>query len=216
MSMSFMVGKTDAVDGVYVGTRFFFFIGPLLPTESMYVVSESSRSVGRGTVFSYQGVKLPLQWKSVLLGYVRVWLFWLAIVYPFYRHWGELVVFTPDVTWIPPIAMLVAWVFFLIVPGRLSETEKKRRRLLARYTSFLLDPAQLDRFRRNVAIEELELKLKVGEGIPSEPAALDQQVDALPVDEAGLAYTYAAYRAVKDASFRPVRDRLWARLAKAA
>jgi hypothetical protein len=30
--------------------------------------------------------------------------------------------------------LLAAWLFFLVVPGRLSDREKKRRRLLARST----------------------------------------------------------------------------------
>jgi hypothetical protein len=60
-----MAGKVDAIPRIgYVSTRFFhLYWVPLLPLESFLVFSEDGDNIN--------GVPLGLQWKSVLVGWLR-------------------------------------------------------------------------------------------------------------------------------------------------
>jgi hypothetical protein len=65
-------GETDAVEGLgAVRTRFFHVMAiPLVPRDSLWV-TRASWSFRGGAVI--EGKPIPLQWKSVILGYLRGW-----------------------------------------------------------------------------------------------------------------------------------------------
>src|SRR4051812_32065737 len=92
-----MLGEVDNVDGHYIATKFY---GLFIPASSMYVTAYSSERSGRTTRMSWSGVPVKLNAKSALLAYPRVWLWILAIAWPFLTHWGENVNDTPRSTWI--------------------------------------------------------------------------------------------------------------------
>ena len=65
-------GETDAVEGFgAVHTRFFHFMAiPIVPLDSLWV-THASWSFRCGA--SIEGKPIPLQWKSVVLGYLPWW-----------------------------------------------------------------------------------------------------------------------------------------------
>src|SRR4051812_30145899 len=85
-----LIGEVDAVPGVgadlqehKISTRFFSFVGPLIPFESMCVTFEHFEQHGRSSTHSYSGEKVPLHVWSILLGYLRVWLSIGVLALPF-------------------------------------------------------------------------------------------------------------------------------------
>src|SRR4051812_20244305 len=73
-----MIGRTDEVDGHFVATR---FVGLLVPTESLYFARRNGRS--SNSEASSEGVRIQRDWRSIALGYGRVWLPIVAVALPF-------------------------------------------------------------------------------------------------------------------------------------
>ncbi len=70
-----LIGEIDAVPGHAgdlqehkISTRFFSFIGPLIPFESLCVTFEHFEQHGRSSTHSYSGEKVRLNVWSILLG----------------------------------------------------------------------------------------------------------------------------------------------------
>ena len=70
--MRMMIGRTDEVDGKYVGTLFFAFIGPLFPLESWYVTGEQYSRSGNVSTHAWNGRQIPFNGRSLLLKYLHV------------------------------------------------------------------------------------------------------------------------------------------------
>jgi len=211
---TYLVGTTDNVDGKYIGTRFFALVGPLLPLSSILVTSESFERSGNRSTHRYEGFPLPLYWKSVLLGYLNVWLPILALAWPFLAHYGERVEFTLR-QFGPTLALFAAWIVVLALPGRLSKVQKEQLRAMARYAGLPVDPRRLDRMSREGTREQLAAKLEAA-GLPTTPEGCARAVPGASADEAGIFYTFARYAgAPRDLEWRRVADAAWERFATA-
>lgn len=206
-----LVGKIDGVGAKHVSTEFVFLIGPVFPKCSWYVTGENYERHGNRSTYSWSGRRLPLQWSSVLLGYLRVWPAWLALAMPFLLMWGERVDFSrPEM--LISAGLLVFWIGMLILPGRLSKEKKAQFRIMAQSTQLLLDPKRLPAIDREFILEDLAKSLELIDVKTDTPTVfLDRQGDLDPPD-LGLLYTYARYRAVAEPAWRAAATTLWQRL----
>ena len=211
--LELVAGRIEEVDGECIATHFFApFAFPLFPQRSIYLRREVRE--GRRQM-SHEGEPIPLVWKSVVLGYLRVWLAWAAFTSPFWLMWGERLDFgRPE--WFVVVGLFVAWILVLVVPGRLGGLAKAQRQALFRQTGLYLDPARLSSFELEERKEELERDVE-GHGLPIEAGALDEALGSADETQARLAYAYARYAAVfsKDAAFERTADAAWARFGTA-
>lgn len=183
-----MLGEVDNVDGHYIATKFY---GLCIPSSSMYVTSYSSSRSGNRTTMTWGGVPVKLNWKSILLTYPRVWLWFVFFGYPFVTHYGQnldsLTTFDK-----------VAEVLFVVVAigahfvGRLSKAEKARLRILGKVTGMRMDPKKLTKWTREEKREFWEKELgKLG--VPTTPDGLRAFAASAPPDVLGVLYTFACY-----------------------
>jgi hypothetical protein len=203
-----MLGAVDRVDGHYIATK---FLGLLLPTESMYVTGESSERYGNVTRFTWSGVPVKLNWKSVALAYPRVWLPFLVPAWPFVMHWGKSFDAISRSTLLTMAAMVVATVLAHLA-GRLPEREKARLRVLGQATGLNLDPSKLHpitRMARSEAMADRAEKL----GLPTTLEALQTALPDLPGEALPLLYAVARY-AGDDAAWRGAAAAVLARIEK--
>jgi hypothetical protein len=207
---TYLIGRTDAVGKQYVGTRFFAFVGPILPLKTMFIVSESFQQSGRSSTHSYQGVGLKLYWKSVLLGYLRVWTPILALAWPFLTMWGQAVRFEWKQEWIVPLVLLAAWIPMLIFPGRLSAAKQAQLKVIAEHAGLAVDPRRLGRFERDNTTEDLAERLKA-RNLPIDPQGTRRAAAGASREDVGLMYAHARY--VGDEEWRNVAEELWVKLA---
>lgn len=207
MAFSYMVGEVERVDEQYVATRFFAFVGPLVPTSSMFITSTSVSGSGRSAVFRYGGVGVKLNAMSVVTGYLRVWLPILALAYPFLTHWGESVHFGWESPWLEVLGLFAAWIVVLMVPGRLSSEEKARRRVLRQCTGLAVDPRRLLPMSFTDQLDRLKARAN-DLGFPDDADACLAKLDGAHEDLAPL-YARARYGAVQDAKWQRVADAVW-------
>ena len=120
-----MLGYVDRVDDHLIATKFEFL---LIPVSSMYVTGESSHRSGNRTTFTWSGVPIRFNFKSAALAYPRVWLWFLALAWPFITHWGENVESMTWKDWMAPLALIVAAILSNLAGG-LSKHEKRRLRV---------------------------------------------------------------------------------------
>jgi len=213
MSLEMMIGEVEHVKGRYVGTLFVALVGPLFPSRSMYVERVEMSSHGGARTIRYIGIDLPLCAKSVLLGYLRVWLALAAFASPFVLMYGESVDFSrPE--WFVTLALIAVWIFVLVVPGRLWGEQKRKIELLGDVTGVYLDPARFDEIQRagrraglgdviaqrGVSIEDPE---------PARLAAARADRELL-----GSIYAFARYSAVDRREWKVVADEAWTRLSR--
>jgi len=217
-----MLGEVDSCEEHFIGTHFVSFVGPLFPTYSMYVTEQHFSYENGVSAQSWSGVQLPIYWKSVFLGYLRVWLMFLVFAAPFYLMWGETADFDrPE--WLVSLGFFVLWIatFFF---GRLSNEEKQKRRIWGSVVGLMLEPARLgDMDRRNRIFKLAELLEKVGFSRSAQDPELFVR-DILETvgepkeiahEESGkwelfcLAYTYASYQAVKQKDWQTAAEELW-------
>ena len=201
-----MLGEVDRVDDHFIATK---FVGLLLPVSSMYVTSVSSSYSGNRSTMTWSGVPVRFNFKSAALAYPRVWLHFLAVAWPFITHWGQNVNAMTTKDWLPSIAMIAVGLLALI-PGRLSEREKRRLRVLGSVTGLSLDPSKLQSFTRETRLQFLEDTARA-RGLPTTAegcaaAAKDAPREALP-----LLYTLARY-AGDTPAWRAAADAVLARL----
>jgi hypothetical protein len=201
-----MLGSVDAVDDHHIATEFVLL---LIPSRSMYVTSVSMTRHGNRTEMKWGGIFIPLVWKSVALAYPRVWLWFLAIAWPFLSHWGENVSRIPSSTWWISGAMIAAALLALL-PGRLSAHEKKRLRALGAVTGWRIDPRRLFKQNREAKRWELEQAAKEG-SLPTTPEAALAAAPTLAVELVPRVYALACYSAVDDPAWRPAAAALLTR-----
>ena len=205
-----MLGRIEEIEGRFVGTSFFAFVGPLLPKSSMYVVQESFSRRGNVSTHRWEGIDLPVQPLSAILGYLRVWLMIGVFAAPFILMWGEPVELDrPE--YLVSVALFVLWLIVLLIPGRLSKTARAQLTLLGEVTGVYLDPKRFDRFQRETRRDDLESRMKV-KSLDTTPEALSRIAVGLDRDRSSLAYAFARYAGVEDPAYRPVAEALWERL----
>ena len=210
-----MLGKVDELEGHFVGTEFFAFIGPIFPVRSMYVTHETFERRGNVSVHRWEGIDIPLHWKSVVLGYLRVWLIILAFVSPFILMWEEPLDFErPE--WLVTLGLFVAWILALAVPGRLSKNARARLEVLRQVTGVGLDPRRLDPFARMTKVDVLAEEL-TKQGFPmKDPKTIEGAVAGTTPEMRMLLFVHASHAAIEDAQWRGVREAAWRAISSAA
>jgi hypothetical protein len=183
-----MLGEIDRVDDHYIATK---FVGLVIPASSMYVTGYSSSRRGNVTTMTWTGVPIRFNLKSAALGLPRVWLPFLALAWPFLTHWGENVSHMPSSLWYQMAGIFVAGLLFH-VPGRLSEREKARLRVLRDVTGLAMDPAKLQPMSRTLRLDELEDRVKKL-GIDATPEGVAAAAKDAPAQALPLLYTFACY-----------------------
>jgi hypothetical protein len=177
-----ILGRVDEVDGHFIGTK---FIALALPTESLYVTPRNHRSTSVGA----EGLRIPTDWRSVVLAYARVWLPLgaSAVLVAEVAMWGRIAFGA----WLVA-AGLLGISALAYGSGRLPETEKARLRLLGTVTGLKIDPSKLAPSTRAVKRDALgDLMDKAG--IPMTPEGILDVLEEIPMPAIPLVYGYAAY-----------------------
>ncbi|UQA62709.1 hypothetical protein [Polyangium aurulentum] len=201
-----LLGQIEAIDDMHVSTRFFSFIGPIFPLGTMFITNERFERRGNRSVHHYDGRPLPLSMKSVILGYLRVWLLIGAVAWPFISMWGESIGGWRN-EYIVSIALLVIWLFVVIVPGRLSEEQRRQLRVLEQFAGLPINPVRLASFDRENRREVMAGRMKEA-SLSLDPAEALRGVESVEKSQLGLVYAYARYAggpawgAVADASWK--------------
>jgi hypothetical protein len=139
-------GVVDRLETEAIVTSFYTVVVPIWPDHSAYVI--------RADDGSEQRIKIPLQLRSVALGYLRVstWLLALMLVLPAVmlpQRWLHLL--------IPGLILTVLAAVLTFVAGRLGEAEQLRRSLLRRVVGFGAPPELLTASVRSEVRTNLEL-----------------------------------------------------------
>lgn len=176
-------GRVDEIDGHCVATR---FVAGLIPTESVYITPSSG---ARSSVSAAGPLKLKLDWRSVGLGWARVWLPIFALVQI------ALIVLVahsvPIVTVVTSVIMLVG-AGFAYRAGKLPEDTKARLRLLGSVTGFRVDPSRLPDQLRATKRDSLGDLMDKG-GIPMTPDGILSVIDDIPLPAMPLVYGFSCY-----------------------
>ncbi len=186
-----MLGEVDRVGTHYIATN---FIALCIPTGSMYVTKTDYSRSGNVSRMSWQGVNIPLDWRSALIAYPRVWLWFLALAWPFLTHWGENVSNTPRSVWYTSLAMIV-FAILAHFPGRLSKAEKARLQTLGEATGLRIDPKRLSPLTRMQVRDDLEPKLRDA-SLPVTADGIRTASPSLPRELRAQLYAFALYSAV--------------------
>ncbi|HVH41053.1 MAG TPA: hypothetical protein VM925_01880 [Labilithrix sp.] len=194
-----MIGRIDEVDGHFVATK---FVGLLVPTESMYFAHRNGRSTSSE---ASAGVRIQRDWRSIALGYGRVWLPVVALALPIARACVGPVHAT---TWIVSAAFL-GISLAAHRGGRLAEAEKAKLRLLGSVTGLRIDPERLRSSTRDVKRDSLGDLMEKG-GIPMTPEGILSVLDDIPMPAMPLVYGYARY-AGEDPAWRHCAELVYQR-----
>lgn len=177
-----ILGRIDEVDGHFVATR---FLAGALPLETFYV-SEVGKLTHAG---ANPMIRIRTDWRSVGLGYARVWAPVLALALPIAGvAAGGAVVFASLVV----SAVLIAAAVLAHKSGRLGEEEKARLRLLGTVTGLRIDPARLEPHTREIKRDLLGGLMEKG-GIPILPYEILSVLEDIPAPALPLVYGYACY-----------------------
>ena len=138
-------GVVERLESEQIATRFFRVIIPVWPSQSYYVTRTADGAEQR--------IKIALQLRSVILGYLRLptWLaaFVLAVPAIALPHiWGWLIV--------PALLLVVLAALLTFVAGKLDEEEQWRRSLLRRVVGFGAPPEMLAEELRDEVCTNLE------------------------------------------------------------
>ncbi|MFO0595944.1 MAG: hypothetical protein U0228_11580 [Myxococcaceae bacterium] len=211
-----LIGEVDSVPGQgtaqshKISTRFFAFVGPLIPFESLCVTQENFERYGNRTTHSYSGEAVRFSPLSILLGYLRVWLGILVFALPFILYWGQLV---RAEMFIPSAYALAAWIAVLVVPGLLERGKRKKLAVVRRVVGLGCDPKLRHQFRREETAGELMQQLSVV-NLPTDAQALEARVSSMPKDQLELAFVTAWYqRACGKPEWAAPMNAAWAKLA---
>jgi hypothetical protein len=184
-----MLGAVDRIDGHYIATK---FVALCIPTSSMYVTGEDVQRYGNVTRYTWSGVPVKLNLKSLALAYPRVWLPFLVLAWPFIQHWGKRLDDISRATLLEMGAMVAATVLAHLA-GRLPEKEKARLRVLGKVTGLNLDPSKLHpiaRVSRSEALAERAEKL----GLPVTPEGVRAALPEMPAEALPFLYALARYQ----------------------
>ncbi|MBA3453580.1 MAG: hypothetical protein H0T42_10860 [Deltaproteobacteria bacterium] len=139
------LGVVERLDSEAIATRFFRVIIPVWPAQSFYVTRTADGEEQR--------IKIALQIRSVILGYLRLptWLAAIvlgvpAIMLP--HTWGWLIV--------PALLLTIVAALLTFVAGKLNEEEQWRRSLLRRVVGFGAPPEMLAEELRDEVCTNLE------------------------------------------------------------
>jgi hypothetical protein len=165
-----IVGRDEQVDGHYIGTR---LVGLVIPGGTRYVGGKSETPIRSDA-------------KTTLLGFARVWIPLLALVWPF--------IFGFTILAFVEAAVLAGAGLLLHRPIELDEDEKKKLRLLGSQTGLRVDPSKLLPATRKAKLDMLEALMTKG-GLASDPEWLIQVLDEIPGPALPLVYAYARYAA---------------------
>jgi hypothetical protein len=179
-----MLGRVDEVDGHFIATRFVAF---LFPAECLYIAHKNPRvTLARK---NDGNIRIQTDWRSVALGYARVWPPILAVGLPLLQliAVGTLALPMMAVSMVLASASAVAH-----VSGRLPEAEKARLRMLGTVTGLRIDPSKLQPNTREVKREQLGELMEKG-GIPITPENILAVLEEIPVPALPLVYGYARY-----------------------
>lgn len=211
-----LIGEVDAVPGAggelqehKISTRFFSFVGPLIPFESMCVTYEHFEQHGRSSTHSYSGEKVRLNWLSILLGYLRVWLSIGVLALPFVLYWGKSV---EGYMFVPSGYSLLGAVVVMVVPGLVTRGRRKRLAVLRRVVGLGCDPAFRYEWRREEAAGELMTRLGERQ-LPSSPETLMDRLSSMDTESVELVFATAWYQSVKDSRWKALREAAWGKLA---
>lgn len=179
-----IIGRVDEVDGHFVATKFVAFA---LPTACLYVAPRSPRTSVAGA--TSDGVLIRTEWRSVALGYARVWLPVAAIVLPIVEA-GVLGGLHPAT--VLASVVLLALAVLAYRAGRLPEEEKARLRVLGTVTGLRIDPSKLKDATRMIKHASLGDLMEKG-GIPMSPEGILSVLDDIPMPAMPLVYGFACY-----------------------
>lgn len=211
-----LVGEIDAVPGNgpdaqshKVATRFFSFMGPLVPFESLCVTQEHFESHGNRTSHSYSGEPVRFSPLSILLGYARVWLGWLVVALPFILYWGKSV---EAAMFVPSGYALVAWIAVLVVPGLLERGRRKKLAVVRRVVGLGCDPKRRHQFRREETADQLVQQLS-DQGLPTDAQTLEGRISSMSMTQLELTFVTAWYQqACSKPEWTAPLNAAWARL----
>ncbi len=176
-------GRIDEVDGHFVATR---FAAGLVPTGCVYIAQSGSRSKLPG---SGEGIAIPKDTRSIVIGYGRVWVPVLALGLPVLLL--ALGAGVPAPTWIATVLLLgvagLAW-----RAGRLSGEELAHLRLLGTVTGLKIDPSRLSAQMRDAKRDSLGDLMDKG-GIPMTADGILEVLDDIPAPAMPLVYGYCRY-----------------------
>jgi hypothetical protein len=139
-------GVVDRLDTESIVTSFYEVLIPIWPEHSAYVIRAADGSQRR--------IKIPLQTRSVILGYLRVltWLGALILAVPaavLSDAWGALIV--------PALLLAILASILTFFAGRLNAAEQLRRQLLRRVCGFGAPPELLEDGMRLEMCANLEM-----------------------------------------------------------
>lgn len=179
-----ILGRVDEVDGHFIATRFIAFA---VPTSCLYIAPKSPRARGEGA--ATDDVLIRTAWRSVALGYARVWLPVAAIAAPIAQAAasGGL-----RLTTVLASVALLALAVLAHRAGRLPEEEKARLRVLGTVTGLRIDPSKLKDATRTIKRASLGGLMEKG-GIPTSPDGILAVLDDIPLPAMPLVYGYARY-----------------------
>ena len=189
------LGRVDAVGGQSIQTKFFVVGLPLIPMGSWFVL--------RDRVNGVQGFEIALHPKSVLLGYLRLWLMVPAVVGGLFwyldRHDYD---FSPAYP-VMAIVFGVLWLASMFLGGAGGKA-KRQRLALGKVTGICAYPSMLP-----PAVSELNraalVKALAEKGHAAEPASLLQAADKPELLH--VAWAAAVYHDAADTA-----QALWARI----
>jgi hypothetical protein len=176
-------GRVDDVDGHCVATR---FVAGAIPAESVYITPTSA---ARSSVTAALPLKVKLDWRSVGLGWARVWLPVLALAQLVLL--GVITHGVPIFTLVTSVLML-AGAGFAYRAGKLTDSAKARLRLLGSVTGFRLDPSRLFDQLRAAKRDSLGDLMDKG-GIPMTPDGILSVIDDIPLPAMPLVYGFCCY-----------------------
>ncbi|MGV3624790.1 MAG: hypothetical protein ACO1OB_28480 [Archangium sp.] len=191
-----LLGATDVVPGEggqedhKICTRFFAFVGPLVPFRTMCITREDFEHHGNASTHSYSGEDVKLSFVSIVLGYVRVWSWIMVLALPFILHWGENLT---SASLVPSGYALGVAIAALVLPGLFTRGRVKRLTVERRITGLGCDPSRRYDWARNETLERLTAAL-AELSLPTSPDALLDRVSSLNADQAALIFTWAWYR----------------------
>lgn len=199
-----VVPGTNGQDDHKVATRFFAFVGPLVPFRAMCITHESFERYGNTSTHSYSGEDVKLSLASILLGYVRVWSWILVFVLPIALNWHQL--FRVEML-ISSAWAAAAGIASLVLPGLFTRGRVKRLQVVRRITGLGCDPSRRTEWNRNETLERLTNTL-AELALPTSPEVLRDRVSSLTSDQAALVFTWAWYRGDRD-----LREAAWQKYA---
>ncbi len=138
-------GVVERLESEQIATRFFRVIIPVWPSQSFYVTRTADGEEQR--------IKIALQLRSVILGYLRLPT-WLAAVF-----FAAPAIALPDIWgWmiVPALLMTIIATLLTFVAGKLDEEEQWRRSLLRRVVGFGAPPEMLAEEMRDEVCTNLE------------------------------------------------------------